>query len=78
MIHVFSLFVIGKGKGTHLYSTNGELKLPILKFEINEFCSNKLHVVDFVKILNILRSVGSGFYILNSITWKINFTSTED
>jgi len=40
---------IGKGKGIHLYSKNGELKLPILKFQTNEFWGNKLHVVDFVQ-----------------------------
>jgi hypothetical protein len=40
---------IGKGKGIHLYSINGELKLPILIFQINEFWGNKLHVVDLIQ-----------------------------
>jgi hypothetical protein len=38
---------IDKEKGIHLYSINGELKFAILKFGVNEFWSNKLHVVDF-------------------------------
>jgi hypothetical protein len=75
---------IDKEKGIHLYSINGELKFPILKFGVNEFWSNKFHVVDFVPIKIpcgrdlYYRLFRFGFYVSNNITCKIKFTSSND